>query len=311
MNLNKNALRRTLFGNNEKNGVLVMVIMYALLIFIGFVFLYPILYMLINSFMSPQDLINPAVSWIPSRVYFDNYVKAFKTLDFANSFFNSFYITAIATILQTAVCAVTGYGLARFEVPFKGIIVILVMFTFVVPVETLLIPRYVMFNTYKLLDTPFTFWFTALTGQGLRSAVFILVFFQMFKNYPVSIDEAAELDGAGKYKIFGLIALPIAKSGIVLSVLFSFVWYWNETRQSGLFFGTEIKTLPMKLGGFAAAYADTFGEAAKGAADQAVNINEAITLAGTMLSCLPILVMFIILQKQFVESIAKTGITGE
>ena len=82
MKLEKNALKRMMLGNNEKKGVLPLAVMYALLIFIGFVFLYPILYMIINSFMSPEDLINPAVSWLPTKVYFENYVKAFNTLDF-------------------------------------------------------------------------------------------------------------------------------------------------------------------------------------------------------------------------------------
>ena len=187
---------------------------------------------------------------------------------------------------------------------------ILILATFVLPVETLLIPRYVMFNSYKMLGSPFPTWLSALTGQGLKSAVFILVFQQVFNSYPISLDEAAELDGAGKYKVFYRIALPIAKPAIVLSMLFSFVWYWNETRQSGLYFGEVIKTLPMKLGSFAASYASLY-ESAGAATDAAMSINEAVTLAGTMLSCLPILIMFIILQKQFVESIEKSGITGE
>lgn len=285
------------------------VIMYALLISIGFVFLYPFLYMFINSFMSPEDLMNPAVSWIPSKLYFENYVKAFETLEFGKSFWNSLYISLIAAVLQTAVAAITGYGLARFNVKLKGIIMILILATFVLPVETLLIPRYVMFNSYKLLGSPLPTWLSALTGQGLKSAVFILVFWQTFSSYPISLDEAAELDGAGKYKVFYRIALPIARPAIVLSMLFSFVWYWNETRQSGLYFGEVIKTLPMKLGSFAASYASLYESA--GAADAATSINEAVTLAGTMLSCLPILIMFIILQKQFVESIERSGITGE
>ena len=252
---------------------------------------------------------NPAVSWLPSKLYFQNYVKAFETLDFGRSFWNSIYISLIAALLQTAVAAITGYGLSRFHVKLKGIIFVLILATFVLPVETLLIPRYVMFNSYKLIDSPIPLWVSALTGQGLKSAVFILVFQQIFSSYPVSLDEAAELDGAGKYKVFYKIALPIAKPGIVLSMLFSFVWYWNETRQSGLYFGEVIKTLPMKLGSFAASYASLYDSA--GAADAATSINEAVTLAGTMLSCLPILIMFIILQRQFVESIEKSGITGE
>ena len=74
------------------------IVMYALLISIGFVFLYPFLYMFINSFMSPEDLMNPAVSWVPTKIYFENYVKAFETLDFGASFWNSLYISAIAAL---------------------------------------------------------------------------------------------------------------------------------------------------------------------------------------------------------------------
>ena len=297
------------FSKSQGNSILKKVIMYALLVSIRFVFLYPFLYMFINSFMSPEDLMNPAISWIPSGIYFENYTKAFETLEFSKSFWNSIYISLIAAVLQTAVAAITGYGLARFNVKLKGIILILILATFVLPVETLLIPRYVMFNSYKILGNPLPTWLSALTGQGLKSAVFILVFQQIFAGYPISLDEAAELDGAGKYKVFYKIALPIAKPGIVLSLLFSFVWYWNETRQAGLYFGEVIKTLPMKLGSFAASYASLFETA--GAVDASMSINEAVTLAGTMLSCLPILIMFIILQKQFVESIEKSGITGE
>ena len=298
------------FTVSQGTNILKKVIMYALLISIGFVFLYPFLYMFINSFMSPEDLMNPAVSWVPTKIYFENYVKAFQTLEFGKSFWNSLYISLIAAVLQTIVAAVTGYGLARFNVKLKGIIFILILVTFVLPVETLLIPRYVMFNNYNMLNSPLPLWLSALTGQGLKSAVFILVFQQVFNGYPISLDEAAELDGAGKYKVFFKIALPIAKPAIVLTMLFSFVWYWNETRQSGLYFGEVIKTLPMKLGNFAASYADLYSGAGAGT-DAAMSINEAVTLAGTMLSCLPILIMFIILQKQFVESIEKSGITGE
>ncbi len=290
--------------------LLINLLRYALLIGIGFVFLYPFLYMLVNSFMSPDDLVNPAISWLPSKLYLENYVKAFKTLDFVKSFWNSLYIALISAVLQTAVAAVTGYGLARFDLKLGGVITVLILMTFVVPVETLLIPRYVVFNSYHLLDSPVPVWLSAITGQGLKSAIFILVFRQTFAGYPVSLDEAAELDGAGKYKVFFKVALPIVKPATVLTLLFSFVWYWNETRQSSLLFGEVIKTLPMKLGSFAATF-KTLYESSAAATDASMSINEAVTLAGTMLSCLPVLIMFIVLQRQFVESIEKSGITGE
>lgn len=308
--MKKRNVRRILFGKKGERGLFGNIVLYALLICIGFVFLYPFLFMLKTSFMSPEDLMNPVVTWLPSRLYIENYIRAFKTLDFGKSFGNSLYISLIAAILQTAAAAVTGYGLARFRVKLKGVITVLILATFLLPVETLLIPRYVMFNSYKILGTPLPLWLSALTGQGLKSAVFILVFQQIFSNYPVSLDEAAVLDGAGKYKVFYKIGLPIAKPGIVLSFLFSFVWYWNETRQSGLYFGERIKTLPMKLASFSASYESMF-ESASTTADASMNINEGLTMAGTMLSCLPILILFIVLQRQFVESIEKSGITGE
>lgn len=94
--------------------------------------------------------------------------------------------------------AVTGYGLARFRVKLKGVITVLILATFLLPVETLLIPRYVTFNTYKILGTPLPLWLTAITGQGLKAAVFILVFQQIFNSYPISLDEAAELGRSRK-----------------------------------------------------------------------------------------------------------------
>ena len=311
MNKNgKSRLRHIIIGNTGHMGLLKGVVLYTLLIGIGFIYLYPMLYMFVNSLMSPEDLTDPTVTWLPTQLYFDNFVKAFNTLDFLKSFWNSVYITVISTLLQTSSVAVTAYALARFELPVKKLWIALILLTFIVPVETMLVPRYVLLNNYGLLDTPLAFWLNAVFGQGLKSAVFILVFFQIFRSYPISIDEAAEIDGAGRYKIFGVIALPIARSGIVLSILFSFVWYWNETRQSGLYFGSVIKTLPMKLGSFAASYSSLYEDSA-GVENTARSINESITLAGTLLSVLPIIIMYVILQNQFVESIEKSGITGE
>lgn len=129
------------------------------------------------------------------------------------------------------------------------------------------------------------------------------MFFQLFRNQPSSICEASEIDGCGKYRYFGKIALPMASSGIVLSFLFSFVWYWNETTESSLIFGNKIATLPMQLERFAAKYATLSGGTEK--------INIAVSMAGTCLSLLPIIILYAVLQKQFVTSIERTGITGE
>ncbi len=304
----QHTVRKILLGSKEKKGIVNLIVYFAILGGIGFLFLYPVLYMIINSFKSPEDLVDPAINWIPTSLYFGNYVKAYATLDFMNTFKNSLLMSIIPAIIQTIATAVIGYGLARFEFPLKKLWFTLIVATFIIPAQVTLIPRYMMFSKYGMINTPWPNLLPAAVGQGLKSAIFILIFFQFFNSYPKSLDEAAELDGAGKFRVFSTIAVPMAKPAIVVSLLFSFVWYWNETSQSSLFFGSVIKTLPMKLGNFAAAYEQVYNP---NDADVYSAINESISLTGTFLSILPLLILYFILQKQFVESVERSGITGE
>lgn len=300
-------IRRTLIGNGEGQGLLQKTVLYFILAGIGFIYLYPVLYMIVNAFFSSEDLIDPSVTWVPTQIYFGNFVKAWNTLDFQNSFLRSVGMSIIPALFQTAVTAITGYGFARFNFPLKKLWLALCVLTFIIPTQVTLVPRYVLFSSYKILDTPLPSFLPALFGQGLKSAVFVLVFYQFFKSYPKAMDEAAEIDGANKFTLFFKIALPTATPAIVLSVLFSMVWYWNETTQARLYFG-DIETLPMKLNDFYDSYQALYNPSNL---VNFGNINESITLAGTFLSILPLLIMYICLQRQFVESIEKTGITGE
>ena len=279
---------------------------YFFLIGIGFVYLYPVLYMIVNSLFSRTDILDPSVIWLPTELCFDNFKKAFETLDFFKSFTNSMFLSIVPALLQTAVTAVVGFGLARFDFPFKKTVLVLVIMTFLLPTQIMMVPRFVLFDRFHITNTVFAQYFPALFGQGIKSAIFILVFYQYFNTYPKALDEAAELDGANKIKLFILVALPMAGGAIVLSLLFSFVWYWNETYQSSLLFGSAIQTLPLKLQSFTAQY-----EAIYGSAGSSGTINEAISLAGTLLSILTVLILYVCLQRHFVESIERSGITGE
>ena len=122
------------------------------------------------------------------------------------------------------------------------------------------------------------------------------------------MDEAAKIDGAGPWKIFFRIALPMAKPALVLTYLFSFIWTWNDTTQIPQYSTGAVTTLPMHLQQFEDTFEKMFsstGVSAGGA------LNESIRLAGTLLSILPLILLYVIIQRQFVESIEKTGITGE
>jgi multiple sugar transport system permease protein len=282
-------------------------IVYFLLTGVGVVFLYPILYMIVYSFKSLPDLVNPTIEWIPSRLYLENYQKALVVLDYGRSFLVTVALVSLATVLQTTSCALAGYALARHNLPLKKLWLVCVVLAFLIPTQVTLIPKYLMFHTYRLVGSPLSVLLPAAFGQGISSSVFVLVFHRFFSGYPLSFDEAARIDGAGSFTVFYKIALPMCIPAIIVSLLFSFVWFWNETYLSGLLLGEKFRTLPMKLQSFVDEFNRSFG-AVKGSINK---VNESIRLAATLLVISPLLVLYLVLQRQFIEGIESSGITGE
>ena len=305
---NTDGIKKVFLGSNDKQGIIKTLVYYIILVGIGFIYVYPLLYMIVNSFMSSADLIDPAVTWLPTEFYLGNFEKAIKTLDFFPALGMSVYMSLVPALLQTIACAIVGYGIARFDFPLKKMWLALVVATFVIPAQVTLIPRHLMFYNYGFIGTVAPFFVSAILGQGLKSAMFILIFWTFFKSYPPAFDEAAQIDGAGRFKVFYKIAIPMAGPAIVLTMLFSFVWYWNETSQLSLYGDSKFQTLPIKLQNFAATYQNMYVQTTQNTLDR---LNESISLAGTLMSSLPILLLYIVLQKQFVESIERSGITGE
>ncbi|ALC92869.1 ABC transporter permease [Bacillus sp. FJAT-18017] len=290
------------------DGFLFKLLIYGLLIGIGFVYLYPLIYMGVYSFKSLDDLLNPLVNWIPTQLYLDNYSKANQVLDFFKTLGETLYVTILPSVAQTAVAAVVGYGLARFEFKGKKVLFVLVLATFIIPPQVTLIPRYIFFNELNILGSLKAFMLPASLGQGLNSAIFILIFYQFFKMVPKALEEAAQIDGAGHFRIFFTIALPMALPGIIISFLFSFVWYWNETYLAAIYFGNNLTTLPLELQKFVATFEKMFPAEMGLEGNQ---INEGIKMAGTILSILPLLIVYFITQRWFVEGVDRSGITGE
>ena len=162
-----------------------------------------------------------------------------------------------------------------------------------------------MFSSYGMINTLSPSFLPALFGQELEAQFYTISSFLVLSKI---IDEAAQIDGAGHFTIFMKIAIPMSIPAIVVSLLFSFVWYWNETYLSGLFFGNAIQTLPMKLQSFVDAYSRMYPVSDASLANR---LNEGIRMAATLITIIPLLILYALLQKQFVESIDRTGITGE
>lgn len=283
-------------------------ILYVILIGVGYAYLFPLLYMVTSSFMSVEDLVNPTVRWIPTRLTLDNFKRSLQVLEYSKSFVNSVISSTIPALLQTFVTALVGYGLARFDFPLKRLWFVLILATFLIPSQTTLVTRYILYSRLRLVGTPLASFVPALFGQGFKSAIFILMYYNFFSMLPKAFDEAAEIDGASSMQIFTRVILPLSAPALVTSFIFSLVWYWNETLLTGMFFGKELKTLPLALRDFVWRYSVLFPTADGSAANR---INEGIRMAATLLTVLPLLVTYGFLQRYFVESLERTGITGE
>jgi len=286
-----------------------MASVYFTLLLIGFVFIYPVIYIISYSFMDTEDLVNPLVRWLPTKLYIGNFSEAASVLDFSATLIKTLIVTVLPSILQTISASIVGYGFSRFRFPGKKIMLAALLATFIIPPQVTMIPQFLMFRDLKLLETIWAFILPATFTQGIRSAIFVLIFYQFFNMLPRSLEEAAKIDGASTFRIFYRIAVPSATPAYIIAFLFSLVWYWNETTLTALYLGEKWATLPLKLQNFAVTFrrlypADPYSVVGK-------NLNEAIVMAGTFLTLIPLLMIYFFTQSWFVESIDRTGITGE
>ncbi|PKK93345.1 MAG: carbohydrate ABC transporter permease [Tenericutes bacterium HGW-Tenericutes-6] len=297
--------RKLLFGMNFVDGLVYKIVIYTLLISFSYIYLYPVLFMFVNSFMSVNDLINPGIKWVPTALEYSNYTRAFAVLKLPDSIFETTSYVLKVTVSVTISSAIIGYGFAKFNFPLKNVMFALMLATFILPSQVTMVANMVVFRNLGLMSTQNAMIYPAILGQGVNAAIYILIFYQFFKTIPQVLMESAEVDGASQLRIFLRIAIPLAIPSFIIVFLFSFVWYWNETVITSLYVGNTI-TLPLKLAQFRGTYIELFPPGSPGSA-----LNEAIILAGNMVTILPLLLLYFVAQRYFVESIDRTGITGE
>ena len=300
-------IRRFFVGMRFTDGLVFKVSIYTLLISLGYIYLYPMLYMITNSFMTMSDIIDVSVRWIPSTLNWENYRLVWQAIDYPRAFREAIYLAGVPALSATVSSALIGYGFARFNFPFKRVLMILMIMTFIVPPQITMMPTFRMYANYGLLGSIRAFVYPAILGQGFNGAIFILIFYSFFRMIPKSLEESAQLDGAGPLKVFLKIAIPLAVPAIIIVFLFSFVWYYNETFLSGLFLrGSDMMTLPLRVEQFINNYTSIYPEGSP-----ARELMQAAKLAGNILTILPLLILYFFTQRYFVESIDRTGITGE
>lgn len=308
-------IKKLYYHELSGKGTIFKIFMLVFLLAVSYVFLFPLFKMLSMSLMSAKDLVNPEVDWIPRKISFVSYRVAASVLDLGISMFNSIWFTSVLAVAQTVVTAMTSYAFARHEFRFKKFWLMMVLVSFIIPVPVLLIPRLMTFITVqdvtgiKMIGTIWPQLLTTLGGQGVFSAILILIFYNFFRLIPRSLDEAARIDGANSFQIFVKIFLGLSIPTLFTVFLFSFLWNWNETYITTTFIRSGMKLTTLQLAVFDSTFeriAGTLPEMSDGA-----RINEAYKMAATFISILPLLLLYGFVQKRFIQGIEQTGITGE
>lgn len=284
----------------------------VLLIGLAFVVLYTIVYMLVVSFRAPEEMMNPAVTWITRTFTLENYKYAVEYLEYGKAFLRSFLLTLGCTLLQCFTCAVTGYGFARFKFKGNGILFACALLTMLVPTQTIMMPQFINYVRFsnmsgvELIDTPIPMMLNAVLGMGLKSGLFVYLSRQFYKNLPRELEEAANIDGCGPIAAFFRVALGSSWSIILVIFLLSFVWYWNDFYTTTLFYSSA-QPLSLKLNILHSALITGRME---GGLPFSFSHIVVILESGAILFMAPVLILYAVLQKRFTQSITDSAIVG-
>ena len=298
-------VKLVVLGQHANEGLLAKAFIYFMLSIIAYLYLQPFFYMISTMLKGLADLLDPTVKWIPRTIDWDNLSRAFDGLSYSRSFFNSMLLAGCGSLLQVFVCAMTGFALARLQFPGKKLFFALVFLTFLIPPQVIMIPLFVTFSKLGWLNTPFVFLVPALFGQGIKSALFIIIFRQFFHSLPKALEEAAMIDGASMFRLFFRIMLPLASSACLVVFLFSFIWYWNESYLTSMFLSNDFTPLSNKLSNLEATI---FGDNPSMAVMSQNPVTEGTKMAGAFLIVFPPLVLYMIAQRWFVQGIERTGL---
>jgi multiple sugar transport system permease protein len=298
-------------------GAAVTVVLMVILLSLGFIFLYPVLYMISTSLKNAQDLVAPDVLWVPRSLDLLNFSIAAWGLRFWEALRSSIILSVLSAAAQTASCAVAGYGLARYRFPGRGLVFMLVVFTFIIPPQTLVIPLFIQFARYGWQGSYLPFVVPSLLAQGLRGSLFVIIFRQFFATLPWELEDSARIDGIGGLRIFSLIMLPLSRTAMLVVFLFSLVWHWNDHYLPAIFLDPSRSTLSVRLVSLWTEVRKTFllkGKLYMGAQGSnpyldAINSrNEGVGMAAALLVIVAPLLIYVFLQRYFTESIERTGL---
>ncbi|TAK22819.1 MAG: carbohydrate ABC transporter permease [Chloroflexota bacterium] len=264
--------------------------LYAGLIVLAFFTLIPFYWMVATALKEPQNVLTFPPQWVPIPAKFSNFVTAWTVRPFGRWFANSIFIAAAATFLQLVTCSMAAYAFARLKFAGRDRLFLLYLGTLMIPGQVTLIPTFILIRLLDWSDT-----YQALILPPAFSAFGTFLLRQFFLTIPFELEDAARIDGANRFQTYFRVILPLAGPGVAALTIFSFLQLWNSFLWPLVITNTiEMNTITVGLRAFQGQYMTDYS----------------LLMAAATLSLLPMLIVFLVAQRYFVEGIQFAGITG-
>jgi multiple sugar transport system permease protein len=272
-----------------------IIITHIIIIAVGIIMLYPLLWMVSSSFKDNVDIFK-GTSFFPTEIILDNYIKGWNGISgytFATFFKNSFFICIVAIIGNVISCSMAAYAFSRLDFAFKKVLFAIMLITLMLPFHVTVIPQYIMFNKLEWINT-----FLPLTLPKFLATegFFIFLMVQFMRTIPLELEEAAKMDGCGPIRIYWKLILPLSLPALITTMIFTFIWTWNDFF-SQLLYLSDIKLHTVAVG--LRMFVDSMGESSWGS-----------LFAMSTVSLIPLFAVFIFFQKYLIEGITAGGVKG-
>ncbi|MHB8128742.1 MAG: carbohydrate ABC transporter permease [Mobilitalea sp.] len=286
-----------------------------------FLILQPILNKISISLMDEKDLYDATIINIPRNFTKANYEIAGLLMNFKEGILSTLWVSLVVAFFQVASTTLVGYGFARYKFPGKNLLFGAVILSIVIPPQTILTALYLNFRYFdvlgliklfggkpiNLLNSIWPYLMISAGAMGLKNGLYIFMLRQYFRGIPKELEEAAYVDGCGKLKTFFVIMLPDAKPMLTSIFLFSYVWQWTDTFYSSLFL-RKFGLLSVSIGGLGDGLVQYIADISNRTQIPSTAYQQAIISTGTLMVIAPLIIIYLVAQKGFVESLAQAGI---
>jgi len=266
------------------------VLLYAIVITVTVVMLMPFAWMLSASLKLSRDVFAFPIEWIPAEPQWQNYVDIWTKIPLALFIYNTSKLTIIVTLLQLLTSSFAAYAFAKLNFPYKNTLFLGYIATIAMPWQVYMVPQFPLMREFGLNNTHL-----ALICLQAFTAFGVFLMRQFYMSIPTELCEAARIDGMNEYQIWARIMLPLSKPALSTLTIFTFVTTWNDFLGPMIYLTkTELKTVQIGLRMFISQYSAEYG----------------LIMAASVVALIPVLIVFLSLQRFFVEGIASTGLKG-